>query len=48
MKEKGTKLCYDAATVEILLLNKVDIITASDLFTESEAPGDSSSSNGWT
>ena len=48
MKEKGTKLRYDVATLEILLLNKVDIITASDLFTESENPGDSSTSNGWT
>ena len=48
MKEKQTKLPYDAAWVEVLLLNKADVITTSDLFTETETPGDSSSSSGWT
>ena len=48
MVKKESKSSYDAAVIEILLLKESDIITASDLFTESETPGGSSSSSSWT
>ena len=48
MANRELKKPYDAAIVEIVALNATDIVTASDLFTESETPGNSSSSGSWT
>lgn len=48
MVNKEPKKPYEGAFVEILLLEKKDVITTSDLFNESGNPGDSSSSGSWT
>ena len=48
MVKKKEKKSYEGVVIEILHLSKIDIVTASDLFTDSENPGSSSSSGSWT
>ena len=48
MKKVNEKEPYSNVKIEIFGFSSGDIVTASDLFTDSNNPGDSTSSGSWT
>ena len=48
MVRKEKKIVYTDVKIEVLSFEANDIVTASDLFTDSNNPGGSTSSGSWT